>query len=217
MLQMTNEALVQAALQAVSQKLNHGNRVLVGIAGPPASGKSTFSDALRDRLTREGVLAVVVPMDGFHLDNRVLDEMGIRHKKGAPESFDVDGFLTLLCKLRDADFSVYLPVFEREKDLSIAAARVVRPETQVVIVEGNYLLFDEPAWKTLSELWDISIWIDTPEDVVLQRCIQRWMDYGHTPEAAQARAEDNDLANAQRIARARLPSDLVLSDSADGP
>jgi fructokinase len=215
MRETNSETVMQTLVQAVLEKLGKGGRVLLAIAGPPASGKSTVSATLQARLTHDGVRAVVVPMDGFHLDNRVLDERGLRAKKGAPETFDVDGFAAVLRQLRATDRTIYLPVFDREKDLSIAAARVVEPETDVVIVEGNYLLFDEPAWRSMPDLWDLSLWIDTPPSVVRQRCIQRWLDHDHTPEAARARAEGNDLVNAERIRLARLPADVVLSDPAD--
>lgn len=214
--ELTHETVMQAILRRLSDKGGEGHRLLVGIAGPPASGKSTLSDVLQAQLTERGVPTVVVPMDGFHLDNRLLDEMGLRDRKGAPETFDVGGFVTLLGKLRETVGSVYLPVFDREMDLSIAAARVVSPETEVVIVEGNYLLFDEPAWRGLTDLWDVTIWIDTPLDVVRQRCIQRWLDHDHSLEAAKARAEGNDLRNAERVVAARLPADFVVSDNADG-
>jgi pantothenate kinase len=83
-----------------------------------------------------------------------------------------------------------------------------------MIVEGNYLLLDEEPWRELADLWDLSIWIETPEEVVLERCVRRWLDHGHSPQAARVRAEKNDLVIARRIAGARLPSDFVFAERA---
>ena len=182
----------------------------MAVAGAPASGKSVLGAALRDALCRDGLHAQLVPMDGFHLDNCILDARDLRARKGAPETFDVAGFIALIHRLRTEAEVVY-PLFDRARDLSIAGAGVVAPACDMVIIEGNYLLFDEVPWSDLPDLWDFSIWLDTPEETILQRCISRWLKHGHDPDAARRRAEGNDLANARRIITARLPADLTLS------
>lgn len=186
-------------------------RKLIAVAGPPASGKSVISAALRDLLQQDGITVEVVPMDGFHLDNALLDARGLRARKGAPETFDAAGFIALIHRLKHEQEVVY-PLFDRARDLSIAGAGVIAPDCDMVIIEGNYLLFDEQPWSELAGLWDLAIWLDTPVETVRQRCIRRWLTHGHDPEAAQQRAEGNDLANARRIIAARLPADLTLSD-----
>lgn len=186
-------------------------RKLIAIAGAPASGKSVISAALRDLLRQDGIAVEVVPMDGFHLDNSLLDARGLRARKGAPETFDVAGFITLIQRLKTGKEVVY-PLFDRTRDLAVAGAGVVAPDCDMVIVEGNYLLFDEQPWSELARLWDYAIWLDTPVETVRQRCISRWLTHGHDPDAARQRAEGNDLANARRIIAARLPADLLLSD-----
>ena len=92
--------------------------------------------------------------------------------------------------------------------MSLAGAAVLDADCDLAVVEGNYLLFDEAPWQSLAGLWDISIWCDTPESVLRERCVQRWLDHDHTPEEALARAEGNDMANARRIIGARLPADV---------
>ena len=192
-------------------------RKLVAVAGPPASGKSTFAWALCDSLNKVGVHAETVPMDGFHLDNRLLDTRGLRARKGAPETFDVQGFVTLIMRLKQGEEVVY-PIFDRERDQAIAGAGMVAKSCEIAIVEGNYLLFDEPVWSSLASLWDFSIWIETPLQVVRDRCIARWCTHGHTPEDARARAETNDLENARRVINARLQATMTLADhQAFGP
>ncbi len=188
----------------------HG-RKLVAVAGAPASGKSVLGAALRDALRGEGLQAELVPMDGFHLDNRILDARGLRARKGAPETFDAAGFWALVQRLRNKTEVVY-PLFDRARDLSVAGAGVIAPECEIVIIEGNYLLFDEQPWADLAALWDLAIWLDTPQHILRQRCISRWLEHGHDLAAAQTRAENNDLVNARRIIAARLPADITVSD-----
>ncbi|NYS26086.1 hypothetical protein HUK65_13920 [Rhodobacteraceae bacterium 2376] len=192
-------------------RLRGAGRKLVAVAGAPASGKSFLGAALCDALCRDGVAATLVPMDGFHLDNRILDARNLRARKGAPETFDAAGFIALIQRFRTEREVVY-PLFDRARDLSIAGAGVLDPACEVVVIEGNYLLFDEPPWVDLAGLWDFSIWLDTPEETILQRCVARWLAHGHDPEAARTRAERNDLANARRIIAARLAADMTLSD-----
>ncbi|MCC5956608.1 MAG: nucleoside triphosphate hydrolase [Natronohydrobacter sp.] len=198
-------------LLARLRSLSGPKRKLIAIAGAPASGKSVISGALRDLLQQDGIVAEVVPMDGFHLDNALLDARGLRARKGAPETFDVAGFIALIHRLKREQEVVY-PLFDRSRDLSIAGAGVIGANCDMVIIEGNYLLFDEAPWSDLAGLWDYSIWLDTPIETVRQRCISRWLTHGHDPRAAQQRAEGNDIANARRIIAARLPADLTLSD-----
>jgi fructokinase len=194
---------------------SRGRRRLVAIAGAPASGKSTLAASLTEALRAAGEAVENVPMDGFHLDNRLLDGMGLRARKGAPETFDAEGFRVLVERLK-AEERVYFPLFDRGQDQAIAGAGVVPASCRLVVIEGNYLLFDEAPWAALASLWDLSIWIDTPEALVRARCIRRWLDHGHSEAAAITRAEGNDLRNARRVMGTRLPADVTLHETDGG-
>jgi len=185
-------------------------RSMIAIAGAPASGKSTLATDLTTALQKAGRKAQLIPMDGFHLDNAVLQERGLLSRKGAPETFDAEGFIVLIQRVKQGGAVVY-PTFDRARDVSVAGAAVIDADCDIAVVEGNYLLFDEAPWRSLAGLWDISIWYDMPESVLLERCVQRWLDHDHTPEEARARAEDNDMANARRIIGARLPAEVIFS------
>jgi len=185
-------------------------RWLVAVAGAPASGKSVLAADFTAAVNDAGRAARAIPMDGFHLDNEILDARGLRVRKGAPETFDAEGFIHLMRRLKDGGEVVY-PLFDRSRDLAVAGAAVIEADCDVAIVEGNYLLFGEEPWSSLVPLWDISVWLDTPEDVLRDRCVQRWLDHEHTPEEALARAESNDLPNARRITGARLAADVTLA------
>ena len=185
-------------------------RILVAIAGAPASGKSTLAAEMTEAVQQAGRNARLIPMDGFHLDNAVLEALGLLSRKGAPETFDVDGFIVLMNRVKAGEEVVY-PTFDRVRDLSIAGAAVIDANCDLVVVEGNYLLFDEPPWRYLADLWDFSIWCDTAEPVLLERCVQRWLDHNHTLDEARVRAERNDMANARRVIDMRLPADVCFT------
>ena len=187
------------------------DRILVGIAGAPGSGKSTLASELARRLNLQRCPSMIVPMDGFHLDNAVLDARGLRNRKGAPETFDADGFLHLIRRLRES-VEVVAPVFDRTRDLSVAGAVVVPANCAVVIVEGNYLMFDEMPWANLAELWDLSVRLAVPMPKLRSRLIQRWLSLNHSRTAATRRAEGNDIPNAERVLLRALPCDITLTD-----
>lgn len=183
-------------------------RLIVALAGPPGSGKSTVAAALAERL---GPLAVVMPMDGYHMDNAVLDDRDLRARKGAPETFDVAGFARDLARVRADEPEVLVPVFDRALDLARASARVIGPGARIVLVEGNYLLLDRVPWDSLAEFWDLTVMLTVPEAVLRARLVQRWLDHGHDLSAAEARAEGNDLRNARLVVARSRPADLVVS------
>ena len=184
-------------------------RLMVAIAGPPGAGKSTLAAALLPLLP-EGS-AAVVPMDGFHYDNAVLDARGLRARKGAPETFDFDGFRHLLERLRKADADVAAPLFDRAADMARAGAAIVPADRKFVLVEGNYLLLDESPWYGLGPLFDVGVWLDVPTAELERRLVQRWLDHGHTAGEARARAMENDLPNAERVIARRRPPDVTIS------
>ena len=152
----------------------------MAIAGPPGAGKSTLAAALADAL---GAGARVVPMDGFHLDDMVLAARGLRHRKGAPETFDVAGFLHLLARLRHED-DVAIPIFDRTLELSRAAADVVTAADRILLVEGNYLLLTAGPWAAARPHFDLTVFLNVPEAELDRRLMARWAHYGKTPEAA---------------------------------
>lgn len=183
-----------------------GKRRLIALVGAPASGKSTLASALAER----DQSMQVVPMDGFHLDNAVLSDRGVLHRKGAPETFDVSGFLHLVERLRTED-DVIFPLFDRSRDLSIAGAGAIRRSTETIIVEGNYLMLDQPGWRDLACLWDLSVRIDVPFQVLRGRLLQRWVDYGYSQTEAAGKASGNDLPNAKLVHENSLQCDVVIA------
>ena len=202
---------IDALCQSVIEKLDtaHQGRQLVALSGAPGSGKSTLSAPLAKALTARGLKAEVVPMDGFHLDNRILSSLGLLPRKGAPETFDAEGLWRLVKALPQAE-RLFYPTFDREEDLARAGAGLIDGQCNCVIVEGNYLLFDAPIWRELAAQWDLSIRLDPPLEVLQQRLIQRWLDFGLPPDEARERAIRNDMKNARLILEQALPATITL-------
>ncbi len=195
-------------LDTVTQSRRRQKRRIVALAGAPASGKSTLAEDLAAGLVDAGCAAQVVPMDGFHLDNAILSERGLLHRKGAPETFDVNGISELVSRLGNGA-EVFHPTFDRARDISIAASGVVGPACDTVIVEGNYLLLDAPIWRDLSGIWDLSVRLDVPRDKLHERLVARWLKHGLSQDAAQARAQENDLVNADFVLAHQMPASVV--------
>jgi pantothenate kinase len=185
-------------------------RYMVAVAGPPGAGKSTLADNLASALQAKGESAEVLPMDGFHMDNAILIERGQLARKGIPETFDVRAFLDIVKAVRPGDQEVLVHVFDRSRELAIASARVVSPDHRFIIVEGNYLLFSQGKWAELEGMFDYSIMLAPPIEVLEERLWARWKGYDLDDKAAQAKVYENDLPNGRLILGNRRPADLTI-------
>jgi pantothenate kinase len=202
-------AEIQQAVAQLRSRLTSGKRLLLGVAGSPGSGKSTFSACLADALGPD--TALVVPMDGFHLGNAIIDGTPLRQRKGAPDTFDVGGYLSLLQRLarRDEDV-VYAPDFRRTIDEPVAASLAIPSAIPIIITEGNYLLNDDPRWQQVRAQLDEVWFIDTPRELRLARLVERHMLYGMDRAAAEAWANGPDAANARLIEATRPRADRII-------
>ena len=200
--------LVSSILNAPQQ----GQRRVVAIAGPPGSGKSTIAKALVPLVAQAGVIAQVVPMDGFHLDNSILLERNLIDVKGSPGTFDVRGLAELISRLGNEP-EIIFPKFDRDKDLAIAGAGFVSEECDLVLVEGNYLLLDAPFWRDLWNYWDFSIFLDVESKLLRERLVQRWLDQGLSLDQAKKRVNDNDLVNLKTVVCSSSVADFTFSNS----
>lgn len=179
---------------------------LLGISGAPGAGKSTFAEALAAEHA-----GVVVPMDGFHLADVELERRGLLDHKGAPETFDAEGYCALLARIRARpDHVVLAPRFDRSIDQPVAGAIPVPPEVELVVTEGNYLLLDEPRWHAVRDQLD-EVWhVRADEALRLERLAARHVEFGKDPDDARAWVERVDQPNAVLVEAAATSADLVL-------
>ena len=196
----------QALADLIRTRAGGHGRYIVALAGAPGSGKSTLAQAVVAAL---GAGARLVPMDGFHYDDAVLVARGQRDRKGAPETYDVAGFIHLIQRLR-AGGEVAIPVFDRSMELSRAAADVVTDADRFLVVEGNYLLLDAAPWHGLAPLFDLTVFLDVPEAELDRRLLARWAHYGKMPDAARAWIDGNDMPNIRRVIAGSRKADIVV-------
>lgn len=188
-----------------------GRRVLVALVGAPGAGKSRLAAELAQALNAQtpGSTAIL-PMDGFHRDNGWLDAQGLRARKGAAETFDVEGLAACLGRVRAAQGDIAVPGFDRAADAVVPGAMTIPAACRVVLVEGNYLLLTRPLWRDLYPLFDLSIRLAVAEPVLRARLMARW---AHLPEAeARRRTEENDLPNGRVILAENRAADLRVAD-----
>lgn len=185
---------------------------MLGITGAPGAGKSTLAALLAARLG-----ATVVPMDGFHLADDELVRRGLRDRKGAPETFDAEGYAALLARVRGREALVMAPSFERTLEQPLAGSLPIAGDAALVVTEGNYLLLDDGAWPRVRAQLD-SVWhVVTDDTLRLERLVARHVRFGKSPEAARAWVAQVDQPNAVLIEAAASRADLVLdlTDLAD--
>lgn len=186
-----------------------GARQILGIAGSPGTGKSTLAQQVAEQLGRD--VCVVVPMDGFHLADGVLAGTPLAARKGAPDTFDVHGYLSLLRRLKARDEPVvYAPAFRRHLEEPVAGSIAVPSSVPFVVTEGNYLLVDREPWHLIREYLTESWFVDTPRDLRLSRLVERHIAFGKDPAAAQAWASGPDETNARYVETTRSRADLVV-------
>jgi pantothenate kinase len=208
--------LADLAGRAAALVRDDRRRVLLGITGPPSAGKSSLVEELLDVLRADppaGLTAAWVghvPMDGFHLADVQLDRLGRRGRKGAPDTFDVAGYLATLRRIRVESGTVYVPGFERSLEQPVAAAIAVPAEARLVLTEGNYLLLPDGGWPAvrslLAEVW----YVDLARPERLRRLHERHVASGKDPTAAREWVERVDEPNALFVEQGRSAADLVV-------
>jgi pantothenate kinase len=176
-------------------------RFVIGITGPPGAGKPHVARFLGHP---------VVAMDGFHLRNEVLDQLGRRQRKGAPDTFDVVALVQLLDRIREGRRAVSVPAFSRELDEPVADAFVIEPDATVVLVEGNYLLLDEGPWAEVASRLDLSVYVEAPAKVRRDRLLARQVRSHGSPAAARRWIETVDEPNAAIVERTKERADYLV-------
>lgn len=206
---MQDIGTIENLIGEVARRRKNQKRVILGIVGSPGSGKSTVAQQIVEAL---GAEAQLLPMDGFHLAQSVLADLGLAHLKGAPETFDSAGFLSLLERVKSQgdDEVIYAPRFERKIEEPIACALPIRPGTSIIIVEGNYLLLDDPEWRSVRSFLDFSCFLLVENELRESRLLARHMEHGRTRPEALSWMASVDNPNAGRVEASKPNADYGL-------
>ena len=192
-----------------AKSLMDGERKIVGLIGKPGAGKSTLSAQLIQQL---GDQAAILNMDGYHLSNLALHELGRADQKGAPDTFDALGFTEILKRVKhEVDKNIYFPVFDRAIEESIAAQGVIVPSVKLVITEGNYLLHNGDNWSGVKNLLDESWFIEVDDSLRIERLVNRHHKFGKSKVDALSWATGSDENNAKIVAQTRESADLIIN------
>lgn len=197
-----------------------GERRLVAIAGAPGSGKSTLAEhvveAVNRALPRTPPAAAILPMDGYHYDDELLDALGRRARKGAPDTFDVGGLRAMLARLAaNAEDAIAVPRFDRDIEIARAGARLIHRETPLVVVEGNYLLLDTAPWDTLRDAFDRTAMVMVDEATLRRRLTARWTGYALAPDEIARKVDSNDLPNGRMVIAESRAADINIDGRDD--
>jgi pantothenate kinase len=191
----------------ISRFLSGGGRLL-GLAGPPGAGKSTLAGRI---VAEAAVPAVAVGLDGFHIGQGQLEQLGRSERKGAPDTFDAGGYRVALQRIQEGTGPVFVPRFDRMLEASLAAEILVQPEHRLVVTEGNYLLVDDEVWGPVGALLDECWYLEADDAVRRRRLVQRHVDHGRSPAAAEEWVARSDGANAALVAGTRERADRILA------
>lgn len=212
----TNYDPLESQLRSAFDRLQGDEQHWIGLAGAPGSGKTTVAEAMRRRLPGK---ITVIPMDGYHYYRAQLDAMEdpreAHAQRGAPFTFAAKRFVDELREARQRGSGLF-PSFDHgvgdpvEKDIEL------RPGKQIVIVEGLYLLLDDPPWSSLKqEVFDVTWFLDVSLNECRRRVEDRHVETGLTRAEAQHRVSSNDGPNGElvRAASAGNASQIVRFES----
>jgi pantothenate kinase len=201
-------------VQEAARMLTSSQRSILGIAGPPGAGKTTLAKAIFEQLSNLPEYhneVVLLPMDGFHLPNTILEKKSIKDIKGAPETFDTQAYIELLQNVKDRpEKTWYAPGFDRTKDDVVPKMYTISPSVKLIITEGNYLLMPGP-WKPIKMLCDSTWFLDIDPKIERKRLINRHIEENmRSPGSASEWVDRSDLKNAELVRSQSTKADQYI-------
>lgn len=148
---------------------------MIAITGGTGSGKSTLANALVERLADRG--CAIVTEDNYYLPRAEQspsvvgwpnEEVERTINFDDPATKDMAMFRGHLASLRNGE-SVQQPVYDFGTHERVAGAHEEIAPTPFLIVEGVHVLAD----PKFAELFDLTVFVDTAEDIRLIRRLRR--------------------------------------------
>ncbi|KAK9458675.1 P-loop containing nucleoside triphosphate hydrolase protein [Lipomyces oligophaga] len=205
-------------------------RILIAVSGIPGSGKTTLGNAVLEKVNHKwnqvynnsSRIAAFVPMDGFHLTRAELQAMPNSveafARRGAPFTFDPNGLLALIRRLREPisvdSRPIYAPSFDHAVKDPVQNDIKILPSDRILIIEGNYLHLTDKPWDSIACLMDELWFVRVERDIARQRIIHRHLQAGLASSETDAakRADENDLPNGDYIiAHSLKPHRIIIS------
>ncbi|MDH3649069.1 MAG: hypothetical protein OEQ53_05260 [Saprospiraceae bacterium] len=203
---------ILAGLEQFSNK-----RVLIGIVGPPASGKSYLVKKIVLEVNQDlgEDVATYFSMDGYHYHNDFLHERGMYVHKGAHFTFDAEGFIQKLVEIKEFDGAVNSPIYDRSLHNPTPDGDLIKETHRMVFVEGNYLMTTIYPWIIIKYLLDYSVFLEVELQVQIDRLMMRHMASGKSRQEAADKIARTDLPNSALILESKQRTDYVLKPQAN--
>lgn len=202
----TVENLFLPLLSKLTQLQNEkGKRVIMFLAAPPATGKSTLTLFL-EKLSRENkelTPVQAIGLDGFHYhadyikSHSILrngQEIPMSEVKGCPETFDTEKLHAKLSALQNQN--VLWPIYDRKMHDVVEDVQKVTGD--IILLEGNWLLLKDEAWQDMRSFADYTLLISANPNLLKHRLIARKMQGGLSETDATAFYEKSDSVNVER-------------------
>lgn len=212
----------------LAETVYHANdpRRIIGIVGEPGAGKSVLSLLLawilEHRPVKHRSLEVATfSIDGFHYPNDYLDRtrhrrddgtsISLRKIKGSPWTYDVAALLEVIEQLAHSNRVVNLPAYSRQLHEPRANAIAVPPSVNLVLVEGNWLLYQEPPWDRVASYLDFSIYVHAPARTIRKNLISRHLTGRKTWQQVRDIYRAADRPNRSRVRNTIGSVNIVLT------
>lgn len=157
------------------------NCTIIGIAGGTASGKTTLARKLYESTKKVGSVSILRFDDYYYKMDHLTYEERCKINYDHPDSFDVELLISHLQELKKGN-PIDKPTYDYVVHNRAKETELIEP-SNVIIVEG-ILIFAIPA---LREMFNVKIFVDTPDDIRLLRRLKRDVeDRGRTIESVSA-------------------------------
>jgi uridine kinase len=140
--------------------------ILIGITGGTGSGKSTIAREIFNKFSEECI--AMIEQDSYYKDQTSLSfEQRVKTNYDHPDAFDTDLLIQHLKALLDGK-AINKPIYDFEKHNRKETTIEINPK-EIIILEGILILQE----KSIRDLLDIKIYVDTDADVRIIRRLQR--------------------------------------------